>query len=91
VLNDCPITARRALIFNAPIRASSGELEVALVMLGVCPLHESAVEEFGMSRAVSEGLWVSLDNEGDLERMVRANARVAPEMITNVHGPLLVA
>ncbi len=64
---------------------------MALVMLGVCPLHESAVQEFGMSRAVSEGLWVSLDNEGDLERLIRANVRVDPEMITNVHGPLLVA
>jgi hypothetical protein len=91
VLNDCPLAASRALIFNAPIRASSGELEVALVVLAVCPVHESAVQDFGMSRAVSEGLWVSIEGQADLESLLRINARVDPEMISNVHGPLLVA
>jgi hypothetical protein len=49
------------------------------------------VQDFGMSRAVSEGVWVSIEGQADLERLLRVNARVDPEMITNVHGPLLVA
>jgi hypothetical protein len=73
------------------MRGPSGEFEVALCILAVCEAHESAVEDFGMRHAVSEGIWVSIDHDGDVERVLRINARIDPGMASNVHGPLVLA
>jgi hypothetical protein len=91
VLNDCPLQPGRLLIFNAPMRGPSGEFEVTLCILAVCEAHESVVEDFGMRHAVSEGFWVSIDRQGDVERVLRINARINPGMASNVHGPLVLA
>jgi hypothetical protein len=79
------------LIFNAPLRGPSGKFEVVLCVLAVCAVHESVVADFGMRHAVSEGLWVWIEDQADLEGLLRVNARVDPGMISNVHGPLVLA
>jgi hypothetical protein len=79
------------LIFNAPLRGPSGEFEVSVVFLSVCAVHESVVEDFGMRHAVSEGIWVWVEDLRDLEGLLRANARADPGMTSNAHGPLVLA
>jgi hypothetical protein len=91
VLNDCALQPGRLLIFTAPMRGRSGEFEVVLCILAVCEAHESVVEDFGMRHAVSEGFWMPVEDQADLEGVLRVNARMNPGMASNVHGPLVLA
>ncbi len=50
---------------------------MSLCILAVCAAHESVVEDFGMRHAVSEGMWVSIDRQGDVERASGVSGRTA--------------
>ncbi len=91
MLNDCPLQPGRLLIFNAPLQKPSDKFEVMLCILAVCEAHENIIRDFGMRHAVSEGIWMPIDDLADVERVLRVNARINPGMTSNVHGPLVLA
>lgn len=91
MLNDCPFAATGVFIAYAAVRRG-GEVEVTLVVLGVCAMHRDTVQLWFARRALSEGIWVPVEDEADVDRLsLVAGRRTDSETISNVEGPVLVA